>query len=38
MCLQEHKEEIAHHELTKSLAHLWNALVHEEKRVRCVAV
>ncbi|GFO37930.1 Tcf3 fusion partner-like protein [Plakobranchus ocellatus] len=30
---KEHKEEIAHHELTKSLAHQWNALVPEEKRI-----
>ncbi|CAG5133444.1 unnamed protein product [Candidula unifasciata] len=30
---KEHKEEIAHHELTKSLAQQWNALVPEEKRV-----
>lgn len=31
--LKEHKEEIAHHELTKSLAQQWNALVPEEKRI-----
>ena len=30
---QEHKEEMAHHELTKTLAQQWNALVAEEKRV-----
>ncbi|XP_059179308.1 uncharacterized protein LOC131958347 [Physella acuta] len=30
---KEHNEEIAHHELTKSLAQQWNALVPEEKRI-----
>ncbi|RUS81396.1 hypothetical protein EGW08_010834 [Elysia chlorotica] len=30
---KEHKEEIAHHELTKTLAHQWNALGPEEKRI-----
>ncbi|XP_005111350.1 HMG1/2-like protein [Aplysia californica] len=30
---KEHKEEIAHHELTKTLAQQWNALVPEEKRI-----
>jgi len=31
--LKEHKEEMAHHELTKTLAQQWNALVPEEKRI-----
>ncbi|CAL1530969.1 unnamed protein product [Lymnaea stagnalis] len=30
---KEHNEEIAHHELTKSLAQQWNTLVPEEKRI-----